>query len=96
MKPVVLCGRLIKNSSLPGQTVLDLFGGSGSTLIACELTHRICYGIELDEKFVDVIVNRYIEQCGSDADVFVIRDDMKISYQQLCKGGQYNETEDLS
>ena len=53
------------------------------------------YGIELDEKFVDVIVNRYIEQCGSDADVFVIRDDMKISYQQLCKGGQYNETDDL-
>ena len=75
--------------------VLDPFLGSGSTLIACEQTHRICYGIELDEKFVDVIVNRYIEQCGSDADVFVIRDDMKISYQQLCRGGQYNETDDL-
>mgnify|MGYP000553296266 FL=1 len=44
---------------------------------------------------MDVIVNRYIEQCGSDADVFVIRDDMKISYQQLCRGGQYNETDDL-
>ena len=64
-------------------------------LLPSEQTHRICYGIELEEKFVDVIVNRYIEQCGSDADVFVIRDDMKISYQQLCKGGQYNETDDL-
>ena len=47
-------------------------------------------------KFLDVIVNRYIEQCGSDADVFVIRDDMKISYQQLCKVGQYNEIDSLS
>ena len=41
--------------------VLDPFGGSGSTLIACEQTNRICYTIELDEKFADVIVNRYIE-----------------------------------
>lgn len=54
--------------------VLDPFLGSGSTLIACEQTGRICYGIELDEKFMDVIVRRYIEQTGSEADVFVIRD----------------------
>ena len=96
MKPVALMAYPIQNSCMSNCIVLDPFLGSGSTLIACEQTHRICYGIELDEKFVDVIVNRYIEQCGSDADVFVIRDDMKISYQQLCKGGQYNETEDLS
>ena len=95
MKPVALMAYPIQNSCMSNCIVLDPFLGSGSTLIACEQTHRICYGIELDEKFVDVIVNRYIEQCGSDADVFVIRDDMKISYQQLCKGGQYNETDDL-
>ena len=88
MKPVALMAYPIQNSCMSNCIVLDPFLGSGSTLIACEQTHRICYGIELDEKFVDVIVNRYIEQCGSDADVFVIRDDMKISYQQLCKGGQ--------
>ena len=96
MKPVPLIAYPIKNSSMSNCIVLDPFLGSGSTLIACEQPHRICYGIELDEKFVDVIVNRYIEQCGSDADVFVIRDDMKISYQQLCKVGQYNEIDSLS
>lgn len=95
MKPVALMAYPIQNSCMSNCIVLDPFLGSGSTLIACEQTHRICYGIELDEKFVDVIVNRYIGQCGSDADVFVIRDDMKISYQQLCRGGQYNETDDL-
>ena len=96
MKPVALMAYPIQNSCMSNCIVLDPFLGSGSTLIACEQTHRICYGIELDEKFVDVIVNRYIEQCGSDADVFVIRDDMKISYQQLCKVGQYNEIDSLS
>ena len=96
MKPVQLMAYPIQNSSMRGTLVLDPFLGSGSTLIAADQTGRICYGIELDEKFVDVIVNRYIEQCGSDADVFVIRDDMKISYQQLCKVGQYNEIDSLS
>ena len=75
--------------------VLDPFLGSGSTLVACEQTNRICYGIELDEKFVDVIVNRYIEQKGSADDVYVLRDNMKISYQNLCEGGLYNEADDL-
>ena len=46
--------------------VLDPFGGSGSTLIACEQTDRICCTIELDEKFCDVIVRRYIEQVGTE------------------------------
>ena len=53
--------------------VLDPFGGSGSTLIACEQTDRICRAIELDEKFCDVIVNRYIEQVGSADGVNVLR-----------------------
>jgi DNA modification methylase len=59
MKPVALCARAIKNSSLQGQIVVDVFGGSGSTLIACEQTNRICYGMEIDPKYVDVIRKRY-------------------------------------
>ena len=80
MKPVPLLVYPIKNSSMSNCIVLDPFLGSGSTLIACEQADRICYGIELDEKYVDVIVKRYIEQKGSDSDVFVIRDGSKISY----------------
>jgi len=60
--------------------VLDPFGGSGSTLIACEQTDRICYTIELDEKYCDVIVKRYIEQVGTDKDVYVIREKEKIPF----------------
>ena len=65
MKPVPLIAYPIMNSSMTGCTVLDPFGGSGSTLIACEQTERTCYMIELDEKFCDVVVKRYIEQVGS-------------------------------
>lgn len=50
--------------------VLDPFLGSGSTLIACEQTGRICYGIELDEKFADVIVNRFVEAVGDSSSTF--------------------------
>ena len=67
MKPVVLCGRLIKNSSLHGQTVLDLFGGSGSTLIACEQLSRVSYTMEFDPKYVDVIVKRWEDFTGEKA-----------------------------
>lgn len=67
MKPVVLCGRLIKNSSLPGQIVLDLFGGSGSTLIACEQLSRVSYTMEFDPKYVDVIVKRWEDFTGEKA-----------------------------
>ena len=63
--------------------VLDPFLGSGSTLIACEETNRICYGIELDEKFVDVIVRRYIEKAGDASSVSVIRDGKTYSYADL-------------
>lgn len=59
MKPIALCANAIKNSSVQDDTVLDLFGGSGSTLIACEQTNRTCYTLELDEKYVDVIRKRY-------------------------------------
>lgn len=59
MKPVALCAYPITNSSMSNCIVLDPFGGSGSTLIACEQTNRICHTIELDEKYADVIVKRY-------------------------------------
>lgn len=83
MKPVALVVRAIKNSSNMKDIVLDLFGGSGTTLIACIDTERYCRMMELDPKYVDVIVKRYIDKVGSDADVFVLRDGKKISYKEL-------------
>ena len=59
MKPIALLAYPIMNSSMSNAVVLDPFGGSGSTLIACEQSDRICYTVELDEKFCDVIVKRY-------------------------------------
>lgn len=59
MKPVALCSEAIKASSRKGDIVLDLFGGSGFTLIACEKLNRKCYMMELDEKYVDVIIERW-------------------------------------
>ena len=80
MKPVALCAYPIQNSSTPNGIVLDPFGGSGSTLIACEQLDRICYMVELDEKYSDVIVKRYIETAGED-EVFLLRDGQKFSYK---------------
>lgn len=84
MKPISLLAYPIMNSSLTNSIVLDPFGGSGSTLIACEQSDRICYTIELDEKFCDVIVKRYIEQVGSSDSVSVQRDGIKYSYSEVC------------
>lgn len=67
MKPVLLLGRLMKNSSKPGWNVLDLFGGSGSTLMAAEQLGRNAYLMELSEKFCDVIVRRWEEYTGEKA-----------------------------
>ena len=83
MKPVALMSYPIQNSCMSNCIVLDPFLGSGSTLIACEQTNRICYGIELDEKFVDVIVKRFIEQAGSDENVTVIRDGKTYAYKDV-------------
>lgn len=66
MKPISLMAEAINNSSKSGDIVLDLFLGSGSTLIACEQTDRICYGMELDPKYVDVIRKRYAKYCYPD------------------------------
>lgn len=83
MKPVALIGYPIQNSCMSNCIVLDPFLGSGSTLIACEETGRICYGVELDEKFCDVIVKRYVEKTESGDQVFVLRDGEKIPYAQI-------------
>lgn len=80
MKPIPLIAYPIMNSSMSNCIVLDPFGGSGSTLIACEQTNRICYTIELDEKFCDVIVKRYIEQVGTSENVSVMRDGQIYQY----------------
>ena len=83
MKPVALVAYPILNSSLTNCIVLDPFGGSGSTLIACEQTDRICHTIELDEKYCDVIVNRYIEQVGNTDGVILFRDGIEHKYKDL-------------
>ena len=83
MKPIPLLVYPIMNSSMSNSVVLDPFGGSGSTLIACEQTDRICYTIELDEKFCDVIVKRYIEQVGGADGVTVQRDGLTYKYSEV-------------
>ena len=82
MKPIELIAHAIKNIDNV-DTVLDVFGGSGSTLIACEQLNRKCYMCELDPHYVDVIVQRYINLKGSDDDVFLIRDGKKIPYKDV-------------
>ena len=91
MKPIPLLVYPIKNSSMSNSIVLDPFGGSGSTLIACEQTDRICHTCELDEKYCDVIVKRYIEQRGSSEDVKVIRDGKELSYADVQVEETYGE-----
>ena len=84
MKPVQLMSYPIKNSTMTNGIVLDPFLGSGSTLIACCETDRVCRGIELDPKFVDCIVKRYIEWAGGRYDdVFVIRDGQKLRFDEV-------------
>ena len=84
MKPVTLMSYPIKNSTMTNGIVLDPFLGSGSTLIACMETDRVCRGIELDPKFVDVIVERAIEhEGGRYDDVYVIRDGQKLKFDEV-------------
>lgn len=83
MKPVPLVAYPIQNSSMRNCIVLEPFAGSGSTIIACEQTGRICYGVELDEKYCDVIVKRYIETTGNDNEVFLLRNGEKTPYKNI-------------
>lgn len=82
MKPLGLLGYLIKNSSLKGDLIVDLFGGSGSTLIASEQMDRICYTMELDPRYCDAIIKRYIALAGEE-EIKVIRDGQTIPYTRF-------------
>ena len=85
-KPVPLIVYLIKQCTQTNGLVLDGFLGSATTLIACEQIDRTCYGIELEPKFVDVAVVRYLQYKNNDSsDVYVIRDGEKIPYSDLAK-----------
>ena len=86
MKPVALMSYPLRCSTMTNGIVLDPFLGSGSTLIACCEMDRVCRGIELDPKFVDVIVKRYLSWCeekGVDADAYVIRDGQKLMVHEV-------------
>lgn len=84
-KPLDLLGYPICNSSQENAIVIDTFGGSGSTLMACEQTNRICYMMELDEKYASVILRRYVEDTDNAEGVYVIRNGQQISYADLVK-----------
>jgi len=83
MKPIALVGKAVSNSSHNGDIVLDLFGGSGSTLMACEQSNRTCHTMELDPKYCDVIVRRFIEYQKNDSGVFLLRDGEKWAYNEV-------------
>ena len=84
-KPLDLLGYPIGNSSQENGIIIDTFGGSGSTLMACEQTNRICYTMELDEKYASVILRRYVEDTGDADGVSVERDGERIPYSELVK-----------
>ena len=83
MKPVPLFDYQIRNSSKKGDAVLDLFGGSGTTMVACEQDGRTAYLMEIDPKYTDVIVDRYIQLTGKPENVFLIRDGKNIPYSEI-------------
>ena len=84
-KPLDLLGYPIGNSTQENAIVLDTFGGSGSTMMACEQMNRICHMMELDEKYASVILRRAVENGILPEDIFVERDGNKIPYSDLVK-----------
>lgn len=84
-KPLDLLAYPINNSTQANAIVIDTFGGSGSTLMACEQMNRICYTMELDEKYASVILRRYVEDTNDSENVYVIRNGEKIPYSSLVK-----------
>ena len=84
-KPLDLLAYPIGNSSQENAIVIDTFGGSGSTLMTCEQTNRICHTMELDEKYASVILRRYVEDTNDAENVYVIRNGEKLMYSDLVK-----------
>jgi len=83
MKPIPLLAYPLQNSTAPNAIVLDTFGGSGSTMIACEQTSRICYMMELDERYASVIVQRYIDLVETSEEVSVLRNGQTLSFEEI-------------
>lgn len=83
MKPVKLIANELFISSNENSNVVDFFGGSGSTLIACEQTKRNCFMCELSPQYVDVIVKRYINLIGNDKEIYLLREGKKIPYAEF-------------
>jgi len=83
IKPIKIIADKVSICSNKDGVVVDLFGGSGSTLIACEQLNRRCFMVELDEHYCDVILQRYINFKGSDEDVYLIRDGKRIKYKDV-------------
>ena len=90
-KPLDLLAYPIKNSTQANAIVIDTFGGSGSTLMACEQMNRICYTMELDEKYASVILRRYVEDTNDSENVYVIRNGERIPYSSLVKEVETND-----
>lgn len=84
-KPLDLLAYPIGNSTQANAIVLDTFGGSGSTLMACEQTNRICYTMELDPKYASVILRRYVEDGGNPDEIYVERNGQKLMFSDLVK-----------
>ena len=91
-KPLDLLGYPIGNSTQENGVVMDTFGGSGSTLMACEQMNRICCMMELDEKYASVILRRYVEDTGDAEGVYVIRGGQQIPYMKLVKEVETKES----
>ena len=90
-KPLDLLSYPIGNSTQENGIVLDSFGGSGSTMMACEQTNRICYMMELDEKYASVILRRAVEDGISPDDIFVERDGVRHGYADLVKEVEHGD-----
>ena len=86
MKPIPLLAYPIKNSSAPNGVVMDLFGGSGSTLMACEETDRVCRTMELDPRYASVIVERFLlDENGDTSRIRCLRDGRELTYEEALK-----------
>ena len=94
-KPLDLLAYPISNSSQENAIVLDTFGGSGSTLMACEAANRICYTMELDEKYASVILRRYVDDTGNADGVYVLRGGVTIPYSELVKEVEGKSNDEL-
>ena len=90
MNPIPLLAYPIKNSSAPNSIVLDLFGGSGSTLMSCEQTDRICRTMELDPKYATAIVMRYANEYGTE-NIRLLRNGEELSYDAVAPQNSEHE-----